>query len=439
MSYRFYNSARRGVKAHLARCKGQGKGHQEEEELDRSGRRVIDLRRMLKGLAEHFFKDVDRQYIYVRVIDKTHLYKKDQGGSEEQIDTNLTKGIVVYGNGGDGSNENNPSNDSGEGSRRRLKSYNELYPDIQILSDYLNTLVTEKYSNETAKKYSVSYADQTYLFGHIQPSLFEWFGELNVYMKEQKKESEQAHLFHTSPNIKEIDSRKIFSEFLNSFKKDILEGKIDSAWNLETGTIYRILETIYKINNTIPKKIYDYQILCRRNKSESVQKYVQKRMLKSVQGMPKPSEFGANYVHAVYSEIDGLYEQGIFPDYSIKENYYHIRRIREELKKEYGVDFDIYGINHTKKKFLTTKLSGDFIRQKDWGIKSRYDKTLIQTSLNEDRGSASVYSRKEVKDVLDKYGFGNIIDVRKEDFYWEEKPSIASTYYNKLKGLFKKK
>jgi hypothetical protein len=389
---------------------------------------------MLKGLAEHFFKDIDRQYLYVRVLDRTHLHKKNQGGGEEQIDTNLTKGIVVYNNGGEGNNNSNKPKNNGGG---RLKSYNELYPDMQILEDYLCTLITEKYSNETAKKYGMSFADETYLFGYIKHYLYEWFGELNISSKQRKQEAEEGDFVLLS-SIKNIDSKKIFSELLNSFKKDILEGKIDFAWNLESGTTYRVLETIYKINNVIPRKIYDYQLFCSRSKTESIQKYVQKCLLKSIKGI-NINKLSASYVHIVNSEIESLYKQGIFPDYSVKENYRHICRIKEELKNEYGVDFDIDGINHTKKKFLTTKMSGDFIRQKKWGIESKYDKSLVQTSLNEDPRSTSLYSKKEVKDVLDKYNLGEIIDVRKEDFYWEEKPSIINSYVNKIGNLFKKK
>ena len=113
-----------------------------------------------------------------------------------------------------------------------------------------------------------------------------------------------------------------------------------------------------------------------------------------------------------------------------------ILKQQKEIYEEYGISMNVYGQITHGGAFITNIVPHSALknREKEFGIQTKYDSKLVEqikSSLNE---GAFLFTKEHVRNVLKKYYLEEMIDIRKEDFYWERKPSL----FDKLVNFYQK-
>jgi len=262
------------------------------------------------------------------------------------------------------------------------------------------------------------------------PYLLEWFGGIDPFMKQSKEDVERwwkSVCKHGGEHIEEIT---------NAMKKVILEGEIDESWNLKKGTAYNLLKVVYQLKAAIPASIHKYDVMCKSFVQEAAEKYEKMGFNLSEHPLIKDGN-----ISALPEVIEGFIDRGIFPDSETKYEYNKLVQKQKEIGEEFKIKFS--GIKKVGgiKGFLTTS----FVLQNADGTK--VEKSL-SALIKEKRMKGDlnylkeeVYSREHIQNALKKYGFEDIIDVRKDDFLLDgyKKSFKIKDYVEKIKGFFKKK
>jgi len=418
-SYRYYNAARRCLMSKIARCKALGKGPSQDSDSPKPDK-IINLKPFLRELTDHFFKEKNMDYIYARVTKISNLYKKGQQDYIEKTDTNLTKGVAVF----DAENVTNSSE----------KNFEELLEDECIIYDYFSTIINDGTYQDKHKTLLTNHlhgeTDKSLKMTTSFPYLLEWFGDIDPFMKSCKKAAENWWMTRCK------DGKAHINEISNHMKEMVLDGRIDDSWGLEKGTVYNMLKVLYKLKAAIPSRIHKYSAECMDFKQESVYKYEKIcNLAELAKRTGKPLNRGIDEV------ILSLWGNNIFPDSDTKYKYNCIIKKQKDLESEYKISLRPFAASYNfKKNFISTLAIVDIRTNKMVHMAELMANKIIPLEpIDKQSLSEQIYSREYVQKVLNKYGLGSIIDVKKEEFVWEEKPSIIGSYANKIGNLFKKK
>jgi len=369
-NYRLYVSIRQGVMRFLNQSKGLlgDEGWNEAENK-------ISLSPEYAIVFDHFLKDLNMDYAAARI----NLIEKIDGRANidglKKQDELIEQGVVLS------SRINLPR-----------KNYKEIIEDQEILYMYLCSMIEDfdcGYASFNNKTVIPNSALRGELSHYVIPYLMEGFGE--------KLDSETMHMKEMSKKP-HVYSAGDCTEFCDLIKNYILNREVDKSFGFKHGESQRLMESYFRLRTAMPNRIHDFTGFAKRNISVPLME---------------------NGLNDISSRI-------------IKE----AQQMVADIKKKYDLEYDILGNPTSGGIFLSHAIPPDVlfstIGQNDDVINSRKEaldilrnkpeklKELINLAKSGLNKGAFFRSKNHTLNTLKEYGLEEIVDLRKQDFYWEE-------------------
>jgi len=383
-NYRLYVTIRQGVMRFLNQAKGFG-GEEGWNEADSK----ISLSPEFAIVFHHFLKDMNIDYAAARVTGIKKL-----------------EGRVTI----DGLKRENELIDQGVVKSNKLqlprKNYAEIFDDQTVLESYLHAAIEDfdcwPMNLGNSLFYPNSY-QRGLLAGFIIPHILKLFDEdLDIYNAYAQSLFEEVNRF--------VSEVKDVKPYINKISTSISNGDFDAFLNLSRGTALKLIESDFRTSRALPKKIQDYVV--------SVKRLFRSKKVYLKRNVGQPTLVG-------FSEDLKVLKDG--------------QRFASE---RYGLEFDLMA-NHQG----VTPISGTFVIT-DIANMSRTNspRKVLDIIAIENPSRISllvkkfnnhplrnpinfILTRNRALNILKEYGLEQIVDLRKQDFYWEdfsEESSLSS-------------
>ena len=297
-NYKLYVTTRRVIMHYLDECRAKGKGLPKQTNTNLPENR-LSLAPEISLVVDYFFRDINEQYLDVRVTDIRKIQKKDIEQKLIKTDKKLNRGVVT---------------DDSE-LELQLCGYNEAIFDEDILSKHASTaLHLYKYPlNNT--NVPLTNLDRHQILGAMTPIILNYFlGEKSVDKMTQWQTGvlqKMAQERYPDTNImQQIERVKDY------IIDEILTNKFDDYYRFDRGTTYKLLQTIGKVKNTCPPMFANCRILAKRLKDAA---------------------YNPSSIHPI--ELEEMF----------KQQKHFIKRLSEQ----YGIGCDFEGNILSDKLFLT--------------------------------------------------------------------------------------
>jgi hypothetical protein len=384
--YRLFVTTRRVIMHYLDECKAKGTGEKKQTAdpvLDR-----LSLAPEISLVVEYFFRDINEQYVDVRVTGIQKILKKSAEQHFQRTDKKLSKGIVTEKLDGE----------------VRLCNDLELFEETNVLYRHLD--VALKCYNAPWEKIHCSIPiKQTALYGITQYILMHFCDQID-------EETEWTGKILTNQNVPNgIDetTKELQKNIHNRILNSILNNELDTYYKLNPGTIYKLVQTTGKLRTATPSNIVKYNILFRKITF-------------------------ADYININLNPLE-------LEDLRAKAEHLK-RQIRERYPQLGNIDGNIC----SKGIFLTNLLNDAAIFFKSRLVPTteapeviRYipkeDLFWLATVGTFDRGT--IYTKENVKKILGKYGLAELISLHDFDYALDEmlqKMPLKCVPMNELKS-----
>ena len=326
----------------------------------KEGENLITITPEYQIVFNHFLKDLSINYAAARVMSVTRVNMRRQIESLKERNPHIEAGIVRT-----SADLNFPR-----------KSYSELMEDMGLLGSYINAAAEGfefgqmRFADDTGfSPGRLIRVNFTFLLGS---SLMEAFGEgLDSEMQWYKKHSDSNKSLAIA-----------YDSFKKRFKDAILMGEIDSSLFLDRGTIMRLLEAYFRTRTAVPNSVHDY-----------VSYMLQLKVTKK--GKPL-----------------------------LRNERREVGRRQVKLHEKYGLEFD----QHSEIKI--GQFHSDIFKAESMALSLSPREFLSHLRSNQEKFAEAVdsiakserkiFTRKQTSSILRDFSLEDIVDLRKEDFYWEE-------------------
>ncbi|MBI2543601.1 MAG: hypothetical protein HYW24_05465 [Candidatus Aenigmarchaeota archaeon] len=368
-NYRLYVTIRQGVMRYLNQAKGKS-----SEEGWNEAENIISLTPEYQIVFSHFLKDLSISYASARVNNVTRMQKRRQIEYARKTNRFLGEGIV----------RESPR------IKLSLKSFPELIEDEEILLAYLHAAVEDFDSDplefHDGRRITLTPLMKYSLSVFAVPLLLEHFGEgLDSRMETIKMESMSGILYMSIPAAERTD-------FCNKIKDAILFGEMDSFFGYERGTMLSLSEAHFRTRTTIPSRVWDFL------------NFAKNHALDVTEGRVPQDE--SDIRRRLRREIEKLEEL-----YGLKYDQMGYRINAGGFFSWINLHPELRGITMSPREHLDslTKDRDAFLRE-------------IETvnKFMKDNPESFLRTRKHTRDILRQYGLSHILNLRKQDFYFEE-------------------
>lgn len=326
-------------------------------EKGEEGEAIISLSPEYQIIFEHFMKDLGANYATARITGIDEIREEEHIKELKKRNKNLEEGIV------------RKSFQFGF----QQKTYPELFEDTATLTHYLSAIIECFDSN----KIDLGRFDRYALVPGAEPFLLEIFGEgLDEHM-----------LF-----VKRMSKGDRFESFGYNIKESILTGEMDSFFEFSHGTAMRLIESHHRTRRAIPQKIHEFYAQLIENtikfgdQDRPISRKIRRDLIRKNEKLRKKYSFNHNEKG---SQISGRILFSSYVANMIVPNHNELSEsplmVTERLSKE-----------------------------------KRLSASLEPSLLDKIDNNLSFFTRENVLNILNQYELAEIIDLRKQDFYFEE-------------------
>ncbi|MBI5061508.1 MAG: hypothetical protein HZB67_04310 [Candidatus Aenigmarchaeota archaeon] len=248
-NYRLYVTVRQGAMRYLNNCRGTPGQDQDNEE---PGQKRISLTPIYQIIFDHFMKDLGLSYAAARVNSIRKLKNPRQIDHEKHTNPHLCNGVI----------QRLP-----EGLGFFLKDYLEAWNQKYVLGSYFKTAIngygpldSEVEWDSSSRKLLEKTPEipKIFMMNELMPEIFKYFGEsLDPQLDSRKCKLTEEEF---SPFSGALDMHLASKDFVKKVMDALLEGKMDSYFKFDRGTMLQLIEAVVRTRRCIPNMVFDYLV-----------------------------------------------------------------------------------------------------------------------------------------------------------------------------------